>query len=78
VVDRADSALFVDQNNGGIGRAASHRPIVQVFAPYGIWVQILDPGPGYIDLPPGLVQLPAVNGIGVLPQVQGYYLDIGV
>ena len=56
VIDCGDVAIFIDQDDGGIGGPASNIQVIEILAGDGIGFNIFGPGPGYIDLPPFLSQ----------------------
>ncbi len=76
MIQAGHSSLSVYQNEGGIGKAPFQCGVVDILAGDRIGGIILNPGPGYIDLPPFSCQGLAVLGINILADVEGYDLDV--
>ena len=53
MIEAGHLSLFVDQDQGRVGKAALQGGVVDVLAREGIGLEVLNPGPGYIDVPPG-------------------------
>ena len=78
VVETSHVSFFIDQDQSWVGKAAFQSGIVDVLAGERIGLKVLNPGPGYIDVPPGTGQSPAVVGVGILPDVEGYDINAGI
>ena len=56
MVEASYLSFFVDQDQGRVGKASLQGGVVDVLARERIGLKVLNPGPGYIDVPPGFGQ----------------------
>ena len=59
MIEARHLSLFIDQDQCRVGKAALQGGVVDVLARERIGLKVLNPGPGYIDVPPGTGQSPA-------------------